>query len=161
MTPTSRLRDRLGRLGIVAYERVAEDVRHGVRDFVRAADVVQREAGFALYETRGGLEFLNAGVSAEYMRESLTKRTDLGGHPERVDLAQRYDRNASLHAAVLKQVLADLLVLDNDIVQPYAGADLERGGFRELGRVESDEGSDKALHLRVVEVGVGGGVAEV
>ena len=79
----------------------------------------------------------------------------------RVDFVQRNDRDTLFELPVLQQVLANLLVLDDNVVKLSTRSNLEGCGLRELGMIKLDERGDETLNFRTVEVRMRGLIAEI
>ncbi|KAI3480486.1 hypothetical protein L1887_57332 [Cichorium endivia] len=134
--------DALGRRRVGAHERVAKHVLHRAAHLVVVADERERQVHLA-------------------RRQPLRCAHLFGAGDKRVDLVERDERDAFPELAVGEQLGAHLFVLDDDIVQAAARADLERGRVFVLVLVELDERGDETLDARAVKVGLGIGVLEV
>lgn len=71
-----------------------------------------------------------------------------------LDLVE-WDQIDSLAELRGQEILADFLVLDDDVIEAGTGGDLESGRFVVVLLSERDEGAEAAFDFASIEVGVG------
>ena len=78
-----------------------------------------------------------------------------------VNLVERDDGDALLEASVLEQLFANLLVVDDDVVETATSGNLQGCRFIVVLWSKRDKRSDKTLDLSPVEVRMGQRVVEI
>jgi hypothetical protein len=71
--------------------------------------------------------------------------THLGTQSPVSDTVQRDDGDTLPKTPLINEILANLRVLDNDIIQPSTCGNLEGGRLVVVRRFQRDQGSDKSL----------------
>lgn len=77
----------------------------------------------------------------------------LSRHLVRIDLVERNDSDTLLQAAVLEQLFANPLVINNNVIQPSSCCNLERSRFIVVVGLEMNEGGYQTFDLRAVKIG--------
>lgn len=73
--------------------------------------------------------------------------TDVLGQRASVDLVERNNRHALAKFAICEKIFANLLVLDDDVIQSTTSGNFQGSGFVVVFAVQRNQARHKALHL--------------
>lgn len=151
--------DKFGSLCIFTDQSGTKDVCHGCIDVFFVADKIQSQIDLVRGEVLGCTEFLLLFVSIK--SGDLEDATHLCRSPESRNLVQWDDCDSLLQLALLQQLCTSLCQVDNDIVEPAAGTDLQSSSSLSELFIKSKELSHKTLDFRPIKIGRGITIAEV